>query len=89
MSYGRAPVAAISMPVIKGNLRLEIDELGLEARVSYAKGNPAVWQRLIEGWQSVGATHISLLTTDCGFTTPDEHIAALRKFAEAMGLEKL
>ncbi len=65
------------------------EAVGLEARVPYGKGDPAredhprSWQSLLEGWQAAGATHISLITTGCGLATPAEHIAALRKFAEA------
>jgi len=59
---------------------------GLEARIPFGEGNPTTWQRLIEGWQKAGATHLSLLTTSCGFTSPQEHLNALRRFAEAIGL---
>jgi probable F420-dependent oxidoreductase len=55
---------------------------GLEARVPYDKGDPAEWCRLITGWESVGATHISLVPTRSGLQTPQEHLAALRRFAE-------
>lgn len=68
---------------IAGRTRAEI---GLEARLPYGKGDPAEWQRLLKGWRGVGATHISLITTDCGLMTPDEHIGALRRFAEALEL---
>jgi probable F420-dependent oxidoreductase len=57
-------------------------DFGLEARVPYGQGDPAEWQRLIDGWQAVGATHISLVTTRCGLQGPKEHIRALRQFAE-------
>lgn len=60
-------------------------EIGFEARVSYGKGDPGAWQRLREGWQELGATHISLITTDCGLTTPEAHIQALHTFAQEMG----
>jgi probable F420-dependent oxidoreductase len=58
---------------------------GLEARLSYGKGGPADWARKLEGWQAAGMTHLSLLTTDCGFTTPGEHLAALERFAKELG----
>ncbi len=61
-------------------------EIGLEARLPYGKGNPQEWARLLEGWQAAGATHISLITTRCGLSGPKEHIAAIRRFAEEMGL---
>jgi len=57
------------------------EEFGLEARVPFGKGDPEEWQRLVSGWQSVGATHISLLTTRSGLKNPNEHIEALRVFA--------
>ncbi len=60
--------------------------VGLEARMPYGKGDPRVWQRLLEDWQTLGATHISLITTGCGLATPVEHIAALRKFAREIPL---
>ena len=59
---------------------------GLEARLSYGKGDPAEWGRKLEGWQAAGMTHLSLLTTDCGFKTPGEHLAALERFAREMDL---
>lgn len=59
---------------------------GLEARISYGQGRPDEWIRLMEGWQKVGATHISFITTNCGFKTPGEHLAAIRRFAEEIGL---
>jgi probable F420-dependent oxidoreductase len=54
---------------------------GLEARIAYHAADPEDWARRISGWQSVGATHISLVTTGCGLSTPAEHIAALHRFA--------
>ncbi len=59
-------------------------DFGLEARIPYGSGNPDEWLRLLEGWRAVGATHASLVATHCGFSTPGEHIAALRKFAQAV-----
>jgi probable F420-dependent oxidoreductase len=63
-------------------------QVGLEARVPYGKGNPDEWKRLIEGWREVGATHISLVTTDCGLQGPEAHIGAMRKFAKSVGLRE-
>jgi hypothetical protein len=37
-------------------------------------------------WQAAGATHLSFNTMGCGFTTPDEHLDALRRFAHEMGV---
>jgi probable F420-dependent oxidoreductase len=60
---------------------------GLEARLPYGSGDPVVWQQHLLDWQAAGATHVALQTTDCGFATPTAHLAALRRFAEAMDLK--
>ncbi len=62
-------------------------DVGLEARIPYGAGDPAVWQQLLRDWQTAGATHGVVQTTDCGFATPTAHLAALRRFAEAVGLQ--
>ncbi len=55
---------------------------GLEPRVAYGKGDEAAWRSVIEGWCGVGATHLTVNTMGAGFTKPDQHLAALRDFAE-------
>ena len=62
-------------------------DIGLEPRLSFGKGEPAIWQTIIQDWQAVGATHISLNTMDCGLNTPADHINALHTFAVEVGLE--
>jgi probable F420-dependent oxidoreductase len=58
--------------------------IGLEPRVNYGDGHPEGWQTVMAGWQAVGATHFTINTMGCGFTTPDQHVAALRRFSELM-----
>lgn len=62
------------------------DELGLEARLAYGDGDRQSWQVAVEGWQAAGATHLTLNTMRCGFDTPEKHLAAIRAFADDMGL---
>jgi len=59
-------------------------EVGLEPRVSYGRGDAEQWARLIDDWRGAGATHLTINTMGSGFTRPDEHVAALRAFAEAV-----
>jgi hypothetical protein len=61
-------------------------EFGLEARVPYGEGNPDTWHALIEDWRLAGATHIEVNTMGAGFRTPQEHLQALRRFAEKVGI---
>jgi len=57
------------------------DDIGIEARISYADGNPESWIKSLKDWASLGATHVSINTMNCGFNTPGEHLDAVRKFA--------
>lgn len=56
---------------------------GLEPRVAYGKGDAEVWHKTMEAWWGVGATHFTVNTMGAGFKTPDQHINALRHFAES------
>ena len=62
-------------------------QLGLEARISYDTGDPNAWETSVREWQAEGATHLSFNTMGSGFQTPQEHIEAIRKFAQVAGLE--
>jgi probable F420-dependent oxidoreductase len=59
-------------------------DIGLEPRLNYGDGNPERWHNLLTGWQAVGATHITVNTMGSGFTSPAQHLEALRRFAEVM-----
>lgn len=63
----------------------DASSFGIEPRLNYADGGPAEWARTMEAWQAAGATHISLNTMYVGFKTR-EHIDAIRRFAEEVGL---
>jgi len=58
--------------------------VGIEARVSAGSGDLDAWVRQTEDWQALGATHISLNTMNAGYTSLDQHLDALRKYAEAV-----
>jgi probable F420-dependent oxidoreductase len=62
-------------------------DFGLEPRIDFAKTTPDDWPKLIEGWAAVGATHISMITMDAGFTSPQQHLDALRQFADVVGVK--
>lgn len=57
---------------------------GVEPRIQYAPG--ADYEPLIRGWEAAGATHLSVNTMRAEFDTPQKHLAALREFAEAVGV---
>ncbi|MBN1312315.1 MAG: LLM class F420-dependent oxidoreductase [Anaerolineae bacterium] len=59
---------------------------GLEPRLKYGSGNPDEWATRMRDWEAAGATHMSVNTMGCGFTSAGEHIEAIRKFAEAVDM---
>lgn len=61
-------------------------EIGVEARVHAFQGGPEALLALVDGWRAAGATHISFNTMGAGYTTPQQHLDALRAFAAATGI---
>lgn len=57
--------------------------VALERRVTVSAG-PEKWGSTAEEWRALGGTHLSLSTMNAGLTTPDEHIAAVRRFRETV-----
>ena len=62
------------------------EDLGLEARLPFGEGDPEVWSTRVAEWKAAGATHLGFNTLGVGFTTPEQHIAAMRKYAEVAGI---
>jgi probable F420-dependent oxidoreductase len=63
-------------------------DIGIEGSVGYSWGDESAWAEALGAWRDLGATHVSVNTMGAGFTTPQEHIAAIRRFkaaAEAAG----
>lgn len=59
-------------------------DIGIEPRVNYGDGNPDRWRKVMEEWQSAGATHFSVNTMGSGLATPAAHMDALRRFVETV-----
>lgn len=76
-----APALAKLTEYLEANGRSRAD-FGLEPRLGYGKGDEEGWRKSLDEWQAAGATHFTVNTMGAGFTTPDQHLAALRHFAE-------
>ena len=63
-----------------------MDDLGMEPRLRYSHDDEDHWREVAEGWQTAGATHMTLITMGAGLTTTKEHIHAMERFAKAMGI---
>ena|SRR5260370_792763 len=58
--------------------------LGIEARIDAVTGDLSEWVRQTRAWQTLGATHLSLNTMNVGYASLDQHLEALRAYAEAV-----
>ena len=59
-------------------------KMGIEARMSARDGDLDEWVKQTKAWQALGATHISINTMGAGYTSPDQHIDAIRRYKEAI-----
>lgn len=58
--------------------------VAIAGRHNVAGGTPDDWVEAYNGWQTVGATHLSASTNGAGVTTAEQHIEALRKFMDTV-----
>lgn len=59
-------------------------DIGIEPRLHWRDGDVDHLLDVLSGWRNINTSHISLNTMDAGLKTPDEHLAALRAFAQAV-----
>ena len=86
--YRTAESAQESLDKLEGYLvenGRSLSDIGLEPRLHYQDG-PEAWQSYRQGWQAVGASHISFNTMGVGFDTPQKHLQAVEEFAKVVGL---
>ena len=60
--------------------------IGLSPQLSLTRGNPDYWHKYVQGWEALGATHLTLNTMGGGLKTPAEHIDLLTKAAKELGV---
>jgi probable F420-dependent oxidoreductase len=62
------------------------DTLGIEARLSISQTPAAEWASYSAAWRSLGATHLCVNTMGAGLASPQDHIDALRRVKDALGV---
>jgi probable F420-dependent oxidoreductase len=62
------------------------ESVGIEARIDVGRVPPEEWAAQTEAWRFLGATHISVNTVNAGLRSPEEHIEAIRRYKEVVGL---
>jgi probable F420-dependent oxidoreductase len=62
------------------------DAVGVEPRLSIGQIPEAEWARYAESWRGLGATHLCVNTMGAGLRSPQDHIDALRRVKDALGV---
>lgn len=57
---------------------------GVEGRLHFGSTSPEAWREAVGLWRRLGGTHLAVNTMRCGLRTPDDHIAAVAAFREAV-----
>ena len=60
------------------------DTIGIECRISYFRQTPDDWRRHAELFRAAGATHLSLVAMNEGFSSIDDHIKGLVAMRDAL-----
>jgi probable F420-dependent oxidoreductase len=61
-------------------------KIGMEGRASWSGGDTDKFVRQVDRWREVGATHLDIDTMYSGLATVDDHISAITRAAELVGL---
>ncbi len=59
--------------------------IGLEPQLSVGRLPEHAWEGFARDWQALGATHLCVNTMGAGYSSLDQHIAALGKLKEGLG----
>jgi probable F420-dependent oxidoreductase len=61
--------------------------IGLEGQLSLGRVAEERWEAHTEAWRSLGAQYMTINTMGMGFSSPQQHIDALRRVAERLGVQ--
>ncbi|HEY8837204.1 MAG TPA: LLM class F420-dependent oxidoreductase [Dehalococcoidia bacterium] len=67
----------------------EPSAVAIEGRLNAARSTPDQWVEAAAKWRELGATHVSFNTMGAGFTSPQQHIDAVRQFKEALSVARV
>ncbi len=60
--------------------------IGIEARLNLREGDPDSWNRQIESWKELGATHIGINTMGMGLASPHDHIGKIKEIKSLLDI---
>jgi probable F420-dependent oxidoreductase len=62
------------------------DAVGIEPRLSIGQMPESEWASYAERWRELGATHLCVNTMGAGLRSPQDHIDALRRVKDSLGV---
>ena len=62
------------------------ESIGIEARLGLAQVPQDQWVAYADNWRGLGATHLCVNTMGAGFAKPQDHLDALRRVKEVLGV---
>ena len=68
------------MYVLAGEAGRDPFAIGIEGRTDIRNSTEDDWATAVAAWYDLGATHLDVSTMGAGLETPEQHIAAIRKF---------
>jgi alkanesulfonate monooxygenase SsuD/methylene tetrahydromethanopterin reductase-like flavin-dependent oxidoreductase (luciferase family) len=60
------------------------NKIGIEGRINLSQTPSEQWEKVIQAWKNLSATHLTVNTMKAGFSSPTDHIEAIRRFEAAM-----
>jgi probable F420-dependent oxidoreductase len=60
--------------------------VGIEARLTLSRVAENEWPTYMQGWRSLGATHLTINTMGMNLSSPQQHIEALRRVKVSLGV---
>jgi alkanesulfonate monooxygenase SsuD/methylene tetrahydromethanopterin reductase-like flavin-dependent oxidoreductase (luciferase family) len=77
---GRALVEQLNQFLVEAGR--DPNTFGLDSWISVAGSAPEEWRKRVDEWRAIGGTHVAVDTMRAGFTTPQQHIDAIRTFRQ-------
>ncbi len=62
------------------------EQIGIEPQLNIDRVPEAEWEAYATAWQGLGATHLCINTMGASFSSPQQHIDALRRAKDALGV---
>lgn len=89
LNYSTPQKGARGVEMLQGFLdQRQRSDFGIEARVTFSGKQDDPWLDYLDEWKQLGCTHASINTMRQGLPSPKDHVAALDRIAQELGMER-